>query len=297
MEAPSLMSWQSVIVLGIIIASAPPPQAPPPAAPPKPNRLPSLKDLPLFAGPSVDALAGSLRGHLVRNLPTPLYETTKNWGHTIPVANGVKWHGQGFGVHPEIMHARKNNGVWRKVRVTGENLADTLVLDIRNLALVDAGTMTFKVFLSFDTRVDYEQQNWRSGVRIYAGSAEAHLRIKLLLDFEATAALEAGKSILPDAVFRLHVTRADLSYDNLRVQHIAGIGGEGAKILGDALKGSLHEWRPSLEAELLAKADAAIVKAGDTKEIRVSLARLLSAEKARSKPSSAAPSPPSAGKR
>ena len=291
------MSWQCLIVLGLIAASAPAPQTPQPAAPPKPNRFPSLKDLPLFAGPSVDALAGSLRGYLVRNLPTPLYEKTKNWSHTIPVANGVKWRGQGFGVHPEIMHARKNNGVWRKVRVTAENPADTLVFDIRDLALVDAGTMTFQVFVSFDARVDYEQQNWRSGIRTYAGSAEAHLRMKLLLDFQATAALEAGKSILPDAIFRLHVTHAELSYDNLRVQHIAGIGGEGAKILGDALKGSLHDWRPSLEAELLAKADSAIVKAGDTKEIRVSLSRLFSAEKAKPKPPSAQPSQPAAGRR
>jgi hypothetical protein len=35
----------------------------------------------------------------------------------------------------------------------------------------------------------------------------------------------------------------------------------------------MHQWHPSFERDLLAKADAAIVKAGDTKEIRIGLSR------------------------
>jgi hypothetical protein len=73
--------------------------------------------------------------------------------------------------------------------------------------------------------------------------------------------------------------QAQVSYDNLVVEHIAGIGGEAAKLIGDGLKGGLHQWRPSLEKELLAKADAAIVKAADTKEVRVSLSQLFSGKK------------------
>jgi hypothetical protein len=59
------------------------------------------------------------------------------------------------------------------------------------------------------------------------------------------------------------------------VEHIAGLGGEAAKLLGDAARGSIKQWRPSMEHELLAKANVAIVKAGDTKEVRVSLSKLL----------------------
>jgi hypothetical protein len=40
------------------------------------------------------------------------------------------------------------------------------------------------------------------------------------------------------------------------------------------VKKGLDQWHPSLERELLAKADAALVKAGDLKEVRVGLASL-----------------------
>ncbi len=70
------------------------------------------------------------------------------------------------------------------------------------------------------------------------------------------------------------MTGAYLGYDNLVVEHVAGVGGEAAKLIGDAVKKGLDQWHPSLERELLAKADAALVKAGDLKEVRVSLASL-----------------------
>src|SRR5262249_58693374 len=99
--------------------------------------------------------------------------------------------------------------------------------------------------------------------------------VKVLLHCELIARLEDAGGFLPDAVFRLRVVRAQLSYDNLVVEHIAGVGGEFAQLLGDAVKGGLRQWHPSLESELLAPASAAIVKAGDSKEVRLSVSKLL----------------------
>jgi hypothetical protein len=65
-------------------------------------------------------------------------------------------------------------------------------------------------------------------------------------------------------------TKAD--YDHFVTEHIAGLGGDAAKLLGDALQKIL---RPALEKKLLPKASAAIVKAADTKELRVSLGSLV----------------------
>jgi hypothetical protein len=45
--------------------------------------------------------------------------------------------------------------------------------------------------------------------------------------------------------------------------------------IGDTVKGGLREGYPSLERELLAKPNAAIAKAGENKEVRVSLSKLL----------------------
>ena len=81
--------------------------------------------------------------------------------------------------------------------------------------------------------------------------------------------------MLPDAVIRLRATKANLKYDNLVVEHAAGLGGAAAKLMGDAAHRLVSELKPSLERDLLAKADAAIVKAADTKEIHVKLGDLL----------------------
>ena len=48
-----------------------------------------------------------------------------------------------------------------------------------------------------------------------------------------------------------------------------------AQVLDEILITGVRTFRPSLERDLLNKANAAIVKAGDTKEVRVSLLSLL----------------------
>ena len=68
--------------------------------------------------------------------------------------------------------------------------------------------------------------------------------------------------------------KADVSHEDLVVEHLAGVGGSGAKLMGEALHSGLQQWRPSLERKLLEKANAAVVKAADTKEVRISLGKL-----------------------
>ena len=72
----------------------------------------------------------------------------------------------------------------------------------------------------------------------------------------------------------MRVTRADAGYDNLVVEHINGIGGSAARLMGEALRGGLKQFKPSIERDLLARVDAAIVRAADTREVRIGLSRL-----------------------
>jgi hypothetical protein len=134
--------------------------------------------------------------------------------------------------------------------------------------------LTFHAFLSFDARLEYDHQQWSKGRKIYDGNVRARMRLKLDLECQATTRLEPGGGLLPEAVFRLHVTQADLSYDNLVTEHFAGVGGEAARLLGQGLRTGLRQWHPSLERNLLARAEAAIVQAGDTREIRLNLVGL-----------------------
>jgi hypothetical protein len=237
-------------------------------------KLPTPNAVALLSPSNPDALAGALRGYLVHNLPATLYEASPGWGQTAQVPNGLRWTGRALPLRPHLQYADKNDGDWRKVRLTGQDIADTLVLDIRNVQQPELGRITLDVFLCMDCQVDYEHQKWESGIRLYSGSAKAKLRVKAMLSCEATMRMEQGTSLLPDAVFRIRVAKAALNFDNLNVEHIAGVGGEAAKLIGDGLKVGLHQWKPSMEKELLEKADSAIVKAADTKDVHLRLTQL-----------------------
>jgi hypothetical protein len=202
---------------------------------------------------STDALAGALRGYLVRAFPEPLYEAGPGWGHT-----------------RKILGHSKNQGTWRKVRISAVNLPDTLVLDIRDVRVPETGRLTFTLYIAFDARLDFQQQKWEAGVRLYDASARARLRVRLTLGGEVTSRLGPAVFLLPEAVLGIRLLSADLRLDNFVTEHVAGLGGEAAKLLGDAIKGGLREWRPGLQQSLTARANAAIVKSAGAKEIRLS---------------------------
>jgi hypothetical protein len=231
--------------------------------------------LPFFSGgSSTDALAGNLRGYLIEHIPAVLVEDNRHWGQQKFVTRGLEWKGQGK-VLPQAQKSYKNHGVWRRIKVTANNLRDTLVFDLRDVQRTGSDRLTFTAFVGFDARAEYEQQNWRSGVRIYSGSVRARLRVKATLYCEMTTRLDKTNKLIPDVVFRGRVLRADLRYENVVVEHVNGVGGDLAKLIGNAARDGLHKWRPSLERDLLEKGNAAIVKAGDTKDVRISLTKLL----------------------
>jgi hypothetical protein len=222
---------------------------------------------------SAPALAGNLRSFLLSALPDPLFEDTKHWGKQAPVRK-LKWRGQGLGVHAEVQEVLQNDGDWWKVRVTALSPQDSLVVDLREVQHPEPGRMTFTAFIALDAHVDYDHQIWRTGKRLYSSSVRARLRLKLEMHCEVTGRLETP-GLLPEAVVRLRVTQSNARYENFVVEHIAGLGGEAAKLLGSAAHAGMQQWHPSLERHLIEKANAAVVRAGDTKEIRVGLANLL----------------------
>jgi hypothetical protein len=228
--------------------------------PPKVNGSSALSAL---AKGGEGGLASNLRAFILDGLPDPLLEDTKHWGLQKTGPRGK--------IH--------NNGRWWKVRVTGRDLRDTMVADIRDMQKPAPGKTTFTVFLMFDANVELDRQTWKLGVRLYSGSTRARVRLRLTLNCEAETRLEKNGSWLPDAVFRLRVLKSAFAYDNLVVEHTAGVGGEAAKLLGDAMIQTVHQLRPSLERKLIDRANASIVKAGDTKEVHLGLMEMMGGKK------------------
>ncbi|HVS37163.1 MAG TPA: hypothetical protein VMS17_16495 [Gemmataceae bacterium] len=231
----------------------------------------------LLTPASATALAGELRSVLLDKMPDPLYANDSHWGGQRLVADKVKFHIHGLHVDTEVVKALKNDGRWWKVKATGLRLPETLVLDLRDVQHTPDGKATFTAFLAFDARVEYDQENWEHGLRLFSGSAEARLRVNLTLRCEATMKLESNGNLLPEVAFRLRATDAKVGFEHFQLEHIAGVGGDLAKLIGEAAEKGLEDWRPSLEQKLLEKADAAVVKAADTKEMRISVLKLLKA--------------------
>lgn len=243
---------------------------------PKINPAPVANLLPWLDAKSPDALAGILRQVLIEAMPTPLYEQSHNWGHTTHVAHAIHWQRQGILMRPKVVKTPRNDGTWKKIRVDALHPRDTLVLDIRDVVFPEPLRMTFGAFLAFDARANYEHFVWESGIRLWSGSVRARFRVKLHLDCEASARMEVGEGLLPDVVFRMHATKAHLHYDNLVVEHVPGIGGTTARLVGEGAQEMIRLLRPNLERQLLEKANAAIVRSVDTREVRVSLNNIFS---------------------
>jgi hypothetical protein len=258
-QAGEIMSYRSTIVLLVVLAAPIHALEPPP--------LPGLNGAPK------DELAGALRGLLLKNLPDPLYEAAPNWGHQ---SEGRRFPllGKRRDTQVEMAHEPRNDGIWRKIRVEAVNPAESLVFDIRDVQSPEAGKVDFQTFTALDVLVNFHQQRWLSGIKVFDGKARAKARVKVTLDCEAATHIDSSQ-LLPELVFQLKVTKADLKYDNLKFEHIAGFGGEAAQIIGEAAHTALKQWRPSIERDLLARANAAIVKAGGEREVRLSLTKLL----------------------
>ncbi len=218
-------------------------------------------------------LAATLRTMLVQALPPVLYEGNSNWGHTRTYPR------RRLGVRVRNESSVRNDGTWRKIKLTTRNPAQSLALDLRDWKYPDADHLTFTASLAFDAGVEFQQQNWERGLRLYSGSLRARMRLHLDLKCEFLLRLEMGAGLFPDFVFRLRVIQSNLKYDKLVVEHLAGIGGTGAKVLGEALQSHIRQWHPHLERDLLARANAAIIRAADTREVRLGLSSLMKVKK------------------
>jgi len=236
----------------------------------------------LFAGPAVraadpvapadeQALTPFLRELLLKSMPQPLAESDGNWGQQRDVAVGVKWHR----LKPEVVRGDRNDGRWTRVKVEAVDPANSFGFGLKDLKSPAPNATTFEATLTLNVRVTHEQQVWKAGHRLYAGEARGTARVSVKVNCEMTTRFEQTPgNLLPAAVVRVRVTDADLTYADLKCEHIARLDGKPAEVVGEVVLRTLHRVKPSLETSLKEKANAAIVKGADTKEVRVELDKL-----------------------
>lgn len=235
--------------------------------------------MPALATDSTEAaVAKVLREVLLKKLPSPAIDTKHNWGHQKEVVTGydVKRRGRLDWERTPITELR-NDGHWTHAVVTLKDPAKTLGFEIEDLKPAANGAIAFTAKLSAkDVYLKFEQQVWARGVRTFSNETRATCQAAVHLQCELSQRLEpVPGSSFPVMVLKLHVAKAELFYDHLIVEHTLGLGGDAAKLIGDATHKLITRIKPSLEKDLIAKANAEIVKATNEKEVKLSLASLL----------------------
>ena len=222
-------------------------------------------------------LASTLRKLMLANLPDPLVEADMGWNTQREVAIGMKWEKVGrVRLKPVVMRDVKNDGHWQKVHIHATDPEKSLTLTVTNVRSPEVGKTLFDAQIGLDSKIIYEQQMWLGGKRLYAGASQARCRAELHCVVELTDKVEFKPgSLLPAVSFRVRVVDAQLSYKNLVCEQTLGLSGEAAKLVGKTLLEVLKKVQPHTEKDLLAKANIAIVKAADTKEVRIEFDRLL----------------------
>ncbi|HJZ57815.1 MAG TPA: hypothetical protein VKE74_22840 [Gemmataceae bacterium] len=248
----------------VSLKAPPSPAASPPPPPPARAQAPEPID-----PAEVRALEKTVRDLLLKHMPDPLVQSAPNWGHQKEVTVGGRLKGM-------PVKELKNDGTWRRVMVKARYPEQTLAVGIKDAEYPEPGRATFTTMIGLDVDLKLEQQVWQNGHRLYSGETRGRCRAALMLKCEITSRTEKKPgSLLPEVIVRGRATEAQLFYQDLVIEHTAGIGGDGAKLLGDAAIYTVKQVKPDLERDLLAKANAAIVKAADTKDVRVSLDSLL----------------------
>lgn len=210
--------------------------------------------------PPEKELASAIRSLLLANLPEPLIKNEASWGRQ---ADGV------------FVNKKRNHGVWRKLYVKAFQPGESLHVEIRNLTSPEANRHRFDMIVDLAVAIDFQQQVWEHGIRLWSGSTRARAKAKVALKCEVETRVDSSKGKLLDVVLRWRVLQAELTYRDLDVIHLAKFGGDFAEIVGKALHNCVREFRPDIEKDLLKKANAAIVLAGDNKEVRICLSKLL----------------------
>lgn len=221
------------------------------------------------------ALAAALRPLLVNALPSPLSSASRGWGEQREVPIGVKWEKQRLLYKPVPMMALRNDGHWQKVTLSAIDPEKSLTLTIRDARPAGEKTL-FRAAVGLDVRGVYEQQMWTLAKRVYAGETRVRCRATLDLACELTGSTTfEPKAVLPTIHLRVRATEAKVGYADVVCEHTFGLDGKPAELLGKAALEVMKAVVPQVEKDLLAKANAAVLKAADTKDVRVEFGKLL----------------------
>lgn len=281
------MRYSTAAVLAALLAASAFAQPPEPDPEPIPLPLPAPvpKSIPLKRPKQIEqpnpeevaAISKLMRDMALQHMPDPLVKANDGWGKQKEFVVG-KVMLRNPNKFPEAPRELFNDGLWRRFTVTARDPADTLGIGITELVRPEADTMLVTINVAMDINFRMEQQLWVRGRQLYSGETRGHCTGAVQLKAVVTHKSEFKPGALfPDIALKVTTTEAKLFYDKIVIDHTAGLDGDDAKKVGDLVVDLVKSVKPELEKELLEKANAAIVKAAGTKEVKLQLDKLMTA--------------------
>lgn len=270
----------ALVAVLVASAAAQPDPEPIPLPLPAPIALKPPKGVPQPTAAEAAALAKTLRGLMLDKLPDPLVKANDGWGSQKEFVVGAVMLRNPKKFAPEVPRQMFNDGLWRRVTIQARKPAETLGVGIPELVrpTLETARLALDVEMEIDFRV--EHQLWKRGHELYSGETRGHCKAGLKMKAEVTTHLEAKQgAFLPEITLVIKVTDAKLFHDKIVIDHTAGLDGEDARKAGDFVLEVAKVVKPDLEKQLLDKANAAIMKAVGSKEIKVQLDKLVAPKK------------------
>ena len=219
-----------------------------------------------------EALSDVVRPLVLANLPDPLVRGERDWGRQVMAPVGLKWRG----VKPSVQKSPRNDGHWQRLSALAIEPDRTFELHITDLTTPAPGSTAFTVRMAMNVRGEHEFQEWKNGVRVLSTTTQARCRVGLKLDCVCTSRIGVAKGgLLPSAEISVKVLRAECGYSDFVCERVGKIHGKPAALAGEAAREFVRMIKPGLEAEILTKANAAVLKAVEAKPVRVELDKLL----------------------
>jgi hypothetical protein len=220
--------------------------------------------VPFDADPRINQLITRL---VLQEMPHR-YERNKGWGAQAERWDGIQWEQDGWEIKTHRRKKMVNHGTWRKYSASladPETQFDVSVTNIHQTASQRLGLQ-----VNFSTRLNLfaRQSEWVKGVQLYSLSAEGKARIRMTLEMEMGIALDPAR-FPPDVVFRPHVTAADLTVDEFRIDRVSKLGGEFAIQVTQLARKELDEEIRKKQSELVDRINREIERNSD--DLRLSL--------------------------
>jgi len=215
------------------------------------------------------ALSGAVERALYFELRDLRSEFSNNWGNKISVWTGktkVVW--QGIRSRVERINDELDHGLWTRGWVRIENAADELDVKFRNFRKTPGKLqLRFQIYVRAMFRGQIEARQYNHGVGLWRatsnGRARGHIFLNMRVHIDGTE-------------LRWEAENVDIKYSDVAVDRVGHVGGEAARVVGNAFTGAIKKWFADKEREAVSKAKRAVDQAiRGSRPIRNDLARVI----------------------